>query len=67
MIAIEILRNYMNNNKIKFILYFIVIITAYPLESILVSNSIGKLSKLFQNHTKNKQLIIMMFFFYLNK
>ena len=58
MIAIEILRNYMNNNKIKFILYFIVIITAYPLESILVSNSIGKLSKLFQNHTKNKQLII---------
>tara|TARA_B110000208_G_scaffold192063_1_gene262444 strand:+ start:5068 stop:6708 length:1641 start_codon:yes stop_codon:yes gene_type:complete len=58
MITTNILRDYVNNNKIKFIMYFIVIITSYPLESILVSNSIGKLSNLFKDHIKHKQQII---------
>ena len=62
MLITKLTLDYILENKLKFIIYFIIIACTYPLESIVMSKSIGKLSQLIPKYKTNKKLIIKLLF-----
>ena len=62
MLITKLTLNYVLENKIKFIVYFLIIACTYPLESIVMSKSIGKLSQLIPKYKTQKKNIIKLLF-----
>lgn len=62
MLITKLTLNYVLENKIKFIVYFIIIACTYPLESVVMSKSIGKLSQLIPKYKTHKKQIIKLLF-----
>uniref|UniRef100_A0A6C0B4L6 ABC transporter domain-containing protein n=1 Tax=viral metagenome TaxID=1070528 RepID=A0A6C0B4L6_9ZZZZ len=60
MFVLKLTLDYFLKNKLKIIIYFLIIALTYPFESLVISKNISKLSQTIPNFTKQKPLIIKL-------
>ena len=60
MFVLKLTLDYFLKNKLKIIIYFLIIALTYPFESLFISKNISKLSQTIPKFNKNKALIIKL-------
>lgn len=60
MLLLKLTLDYFFKNKLKFLIYFIIIAFTYPFESFVMSKNISKLSQAIPNFNKNKKVILQL-------